>query len=55
MLALRRFAILALLTGLLAGCKAKSKPAEAPVTAEEHKAKKFKMVNDAPQGPKLRQ
>ena len=55
MLTIRRFALLALLTGLVAGCQSKTKSAGGSSTPEEHMAKKIKMANDAPQGPKLRE
>jgi hypothetical protein len=55
MLSLRRFLLAAFLIGLVAGCQSKTKTAGPALTPEEHMAKKIKMAQDAPEGPKLRQ
>ena len=59
MLSLRRFVLAALLAGLVLGCQSKTTPAgpagKTPEeVAKENMAKKRTMLQETPEGPKLR-
>jgi hypothetical protein len=53
MFTLRRLLLAVLLMGLVLGCKAKPPPVGAEETPTEHRDKKIKLLQDAPEGPKL--
>lgn len=54
MLTLRRLLLVVLLMGLVLGCKAKTPPVGAEETPSEHRDKKIKALEHAPEGPPLR-
>jgi hypothetical protein len=59
MLSLRRFVLAALLTGLVLGCQSKARPVSSAnktpdEVAKERREQKLKMMQEAPEGPKLR-
>jgi hypothetical protein len=54
MLTLRRILLAVVLTALVIGCQPKTQPVGAEETPEEHRDKKIKLWQEAPEGPQLR-
>jgi hypothetical protein len=54
MRSLRRFLLVALLTGLVLGCAKKPQPVGVEATPPEHLARKVKPMQEEPEGPQLR-